>query len=80
MIASSSRSSCPLPVARFVAGCPLPVARHSSRKGTGNWPRATDNACHLSFSVASDTIAKMMAMIQKRTTTFVSFHPESSKW
>ncbi len=35
---------------------------------------------YLNFNVASDSSAKMMAMIQKRTTTFVSRHPESSKW
>ncbi len=34
---------------------------------------------HLSFSVASASSAKMMAMIQKRITTFVSLQPASSK-
>ena len=35
---------------------------------------------HLSFSVARLISEKMSATIQNRMTTFVSFHPDSSKW
>jgi hypothetical protein len=33
-----------------------------------------------SFNVDRLNMAKITAMIQKRTTTFVSLHPDSSKW
>ena len=35
---------------------------------------------HRSFSVAIPSRPRTMAMIQNRTVTVLSFHPESSKW
>ena len=50
------------------------------RRGHARFCGADDEDLHRSFSVASASIAKMMAMIQKRTTTLVSLHPDNSKW
>ena len=42
--------------------------------------RSRVRAFHLSFSVDRPNSTSMMVMIQKRTTTCVSFQPCSSKW
>ena len=41
--------------------------------------RERTNRCHRTFSVDIATIAPMIAMIQKRTTTCCSLHPFTSK-
>src|SRR5882762_4070736 len=59
---------------RFAAG------GEKIRRGHARLARSDDESLHRSLSVERATMAKMMAMIQKRTTTLVSRHPESSKW
>src|SRR5262249_31429587 len=39
-----------------------------------------EGAHQRTFNVESPISTSMMVMIQKRTTTWFSFHPESSKW
>ncbi len=41
---------------------------------------AVRRGAHRSFSVESPTSTSIMLMIQNRTTTCVSFQPDSSKW
>ncbi len=41
---------------------------------------AARRGAHRSFSVESPTSTSIMLMIQNRTTTCVSFQPDSSKW
>jgi hypothetical protein len=42
--------------------------------------RAVSRVAHRSFNVESPTSTSIMLMIQNRTTTCVSFQPDSSKW
>jgi hypothetical protein len=49
------------------------------RRGHARFPRPDHQCPHRSFNVARARREKMMAMIQKRTTTFDSLQPDNSK-
>jgi hypothetical protein len=56
---------------------PSPVRFRRGRRRVSAFP---EGPCQRSFRVDRPTSTSMMVMIQKRTTTCVSFQPPSSKW
>jgi hypothetical protein len=76
---SATRSVAPRPpTQRAIASPDSPEAEHED--GVVGEVGATSSGQHRIFSVDRPTSTSMIVMIQKRTTTWFSFHPDSSKW